>query len=256
MEQLSKSKKSSIIQLKRSPGGYLGYGFIGEKRKIYWKVPTDGKIRRITITGDLKKQSAIACGVLAEKRIDDIDFVNDVLNDAYMKISAKCDFDYIKFCVKAFPWMNSKQIEEIVIAPSPFDDWAAAEYEQLDFRVKDRNKPTKSGLYVRSKSEQLIAEALYNHRIAFRYEEVIRISEFRKLSPDFTIKRNDGKVIYWEHEGLNVDEKYRERQKEKMELYEEKEIYPWKNLIITYDDEDGAIDMRRIEFEIINRLTV
>lgn len=37
-------------------------------------------------------------------------------------------------------------------------------------------------------------------------------------------------------------------------MYERAGIVPWKNLIVTYDDETGNLDLRMIEAEIRNRL--
>ena len=39
-----------------------------------------------------------------------------------------------------------------------------------------------------------------------------------------------------------------------MNMYERAGIVPWKNLIVTYDDEYGGIDTRIIEAEIRNKL--
>ena len=49
---------------------------------------------------------------------------------------------------------------------------------------------------------------------------------------------------------------YREHQKWKIEVYEKASIVPWKNLIMTYDDEDGNINAGIIESEIKNKLIV
>ena len=47
---------------------------------------------------------------------------------------------------------------------------------------------------------------------------------------------------------------YREHHKWKMEVYEKAGIVSWKNLIVTYDDEDGNINVGIIESEIKNKL--
>ena len=39
-----------------------------------------------------------------------------------------------------------------------------------------------------------------------------------------------------------------------MQIYAEAGITPWKNLIVTYDDENGLLDLRTVESEIINRI--
>ena len=64
----------------------------------------------------------------------------------------------------------------------------------------------------------------------------------------------NGQIIYWEHAGMMHIEEYRLRHKQKMEVYESAGIVPWKNLIVTYDDEAGNLDIRIVESEIKNKL--
>ena len=44
------------------------------------------------------------------------------------------------------------------------------------------------------------------------------------------------------------------RHKWKLEVYEKAGIVPWDNLIVTYGDRDGNVDVREIEAVIVNRL--
>ena len=41
---------------------------------------------------------------------------------------------------------------------------------------------------------------------------------------------------------------------QKMQAYSEAGILPWKKLIVTYDDEDGILDMAAVESEIKNKV--
>ena len=96
---------------------------------------------------------------------------------------------------------------------------------------------------------------LYRHGISFRYEQIHETRKY-ELSADFTIRRADGKIFIWEHEGLITSRTYLEWQRRKAELYASLGFYPWDNLIVTYDTEDGCIDLRIIESEIKNKLIV
>ena len=40
----------------------------------------------------------------------------------------------------------------------------------------------------------------------------------------------------------------------KMDIYEEAGIVTWKNLIVTYDSENGMLDLGIIESEIVNKV--
>ena len=132
-------------------------------------------------------------------------------------------------------------------------EWEKAAYEKSNYKPEMLKHVTSRGLKVRSKSELLIVEKLYAHNIPFHYEQVLHIQN-SILIPDFTIKRKDGKVFFWEHEGLTNVREYLEWQDRKGRLYASCGIVPWDNLIVTYDSKDGLIDVRIIESEIQNKL--
>lgn len=132
------------------------------------------------------------------------------------------------------------------------DQWEKEDFEQDPSRQESRTHITSRGLMVRSKSEVIIADRLDFYGIPFRYEQVIYI-ENQRFSPDFTVWRSDG-LVYWEHCGLVSDPTYMKHHKWKLSIYEKAGIVPWKNLIVTYDDEYGNLNVRRIDMEIRTRL--
>lgn len=71
---------------------------------------------------------------------------------------------------------------------------------------------------VRSKSEVIIANMLFERDIPFDYEVPLRASDGTTMLPDFTINLR-GDVWYWEHEGMLHNEEYRNRQEVKHEWY-------------------------------------
>ena len=105
---------------------------------------------------------------------------------------------------------------------------------------------TPKGTMVRSKSEALIAGILELYGLEYQYEKRLTLGG-RSFYPDFTLSNVlSGELIYWEHFGLTHDSEYRKAMTEKLAVYEEHGILPWKNLIATFDSEDGYIDMQRI----------
>ena len=131
--------------------------------------------------------------------------------------------------------------------------WAIEEYTRSTYLEDDLKHRTSRGLWTRSKSESLIAERLYAHKIPFRYEQVLE-TEFGIMIPDFIIPAADGTFYYLEHAGMPQVDEYWKRHKEKIDKYEKLGIVPWKNLIVTYDNEEGGIDLATIESEICNKL--
>lgn len=133
------------------------------------------------------------------------------------------------------------------------DWWKNEPYRQSDYKPERKTHLTSRGLTVRSKSEVLIAEKLYEYQVPFRYEQVLTIGKY-DLSPDFTLKSRSEELFYWEHCGLPGNKEYMQHHKWKLEVYESVGIVPWKNLIVTYDDPDGYINLAIIESEIRNKL--
>jgi ATP-dependent DNA helicase RecQ len=89
---------------------------------------------------------------------------------------------------------------------------------------------TESGVWVRSKSEVIIANILYRSNIDFQYEEKLYYNATQWKEPDFTIRHN-GKVWYWEHLGLLGDEQYNENWQEKKQIF--KDLGLFDNVITT-----------------------
>ena len=78
---------------------------------------------------------------------------------------------------------------------------------------------TLKGDKVRSKSEVIIANLLFQHKIKYAYEEPLCYDGNKLISPDFTIYMADGKKMYWEHLGMIGTESYDKRWLEKLDIY-------------------------------------
>lgn len=92
---------------------------------------------------------------------------------------------------------------------------------------------TERGEMVRSKSEVIIANMLYENHIPYTYEKELDVGGYKKI-PDFTIEDEEsGDVWYWEHCGMMNDENYEKRWNAKEKLYAANGIIEGKNLIVT-----------------------
>lgn len=130
--------------------------------------------------------------------------------------------------------------------------WKNEVYDKSTHRPEEKRHIACTGERVRSKSEALIIDLLEKHNIAYRYEQMLYI-ENQEFAPDFTI-RVGSKLFYWEHCGLVNDERYIAKHDWKIDMYAKVGIVPWKNLIVTYDDEEGHFNGRIAEAEIKNKL--
>lgn len=121
---------------------------------------------------------------------------------------------------------------------SPAKQWLSEEYPTNPNFPEQLKYPCPSGKYVRSKSELLIATALFSHHIPFRYENELML-DGTPYYPDFTILHPlTGEIVYWEHFGLMNDPGYVKKASRKIEHYISCGIYPGLNLITTYESDD------------------
>jgi ATP-dependent DNA helicase RecQ len=85
---------------------------------------------------------------------------------------------------------------------------------------------TENGIWVRSKSEVIIANILYRSNIDFEYEQKLYYNSRQWKEPDFTIRHN-GKTWYWEHLGLLGDEQYNENWQEKKQIFKDLGVFDY-----------------------------
>jgi UvrD-like helicase C-terminal domain len=85
---------------------------------------------------------------------------------------------------------------------------------------------TSRGDVVRSKSEAIICEVLYEREIDYAYERELRFEDGSRRLPDFTIEDDDrGLTIYWEHLGMLADTEYARRWEAKRRWYAEHGVF-------------------------------
>jgi hypothetical protein len=114
------------------------------------------------------------------------------------------------------------------------------------------HKTLKEGLFVRSKSEVIIANMLYEREISFEYEREYKQGNGRRI-PDFSFIDAAGDLIILEHLGMLQKPAYKEEWDKKLKFYEDNGFVLGQNLFTTRDDENGAIDSLEIE-RVINKI--
>jgi len=128
------------------------------------------------------------------------------------------------------------------------------EYEKNFYEAGLIHK-TARGEIVRSKSEVIIADALYDNDIDYAYEKELSLGADGVKIPDFTIEdAESGTTIYWEHCGMMTNENYCRHWKAKRALYAKHGIIENENLIVTYENKNGRIDSQAIRSLIKQKL--
>lgn len=239
-EELAYCPEGRIIQEKRKDKEFI----------FQLTQKEDGKKKRKLI----EKDGAILKGILRrlylEEEIATLEHNIKIIKDLTGNYKSFDSSDILRRMPKRF-----QNFPPGYFFPQPVEDgWENEPYEQSDFMPERKIHMTSRGLLVRSKSEISISEEFYKFKIPFRYEQVLRIGEYR-IVPDFMPRnKRTGQQFYWEHCGMPGNEKYMKRHKWKMNLYESVGIVPWKNLIVTYDGEDGTLNLAEIESVIKNKL--
>lgn len=107
---------------------------------------------------------------------------------------------------------------------------------------------TLKGHMVRSKSELVISNILFENRIEYHYErEFEGEQDRRKLRPDFSFIDAAGDVIIWEHLGMMTKEDYRLGWEWKKNWYAQNGYEEGENLFTTQDDPKGGLDSVKVK---------
>lgn len=256
-------------ELRNSQDGSLWCCMNGGKETFYHTYHKDGRYVRTAIGREPDKMKALARGEYLSVASKALEHNIGVLEKAEKNLITY-DFDYLKGKMKKayrklpYEYFFGDQIGgEGIFAVAGTEDalkrhsaWAKEPYEKSTYKPELRRLPTSAGYKVRSKSEQHIVEQLVNYGVPHRYEQVIRAGS-NVFASDWVFRDRNLELFYWEHAGMMDDPVYRARHKRKMVQLEQAGIVPWRNLIITYDN-DGVINVPLIksiiEKDVIPRL--
>ncbi len=114
--------------------------------------------------------------------------------------------------------------------------WHNSIYSQNPYKSEQLIYKCNNGIYVRSKSERIIANKLFEYGLIFKYEAPLKLNS-DTLYPDFTILREDGKVVIWEHNGLMNNEDYILQTFRKIRKYRKANFIQHTNFICTEEED-------------------
>ncbi|MDO4545975.1 MAG: hypothetical protein Q4C25_07440, partial [Bacillota bacterium] len=252
LQEYQTQLKEQQKELKAMPPGHLTVR-MRENRVNYIQIlppfQPDGQYRVKGITKDERLVKQLARKKYLELSTKQLTIATSKLERFLENYQEPLPQDVLRQLPKSY-----RQLPEEWLFPekSADDKWVTEEYPRNTDREHEKIHITGRGLRVRSKSELIIAEKLDAYNLPYRYEQLIGYENY-VFSPDFIIKARR-RLFYWEHCGMMADPRYRKRNKWKLTMYEKMGIVPWKNLIVTYDTEDGGIHSAIIEAEIRNKL--
>jgi hypothetical protein len=109
---------------------------------------------------------------------------------------------------------------------------------------------TLKGHMVRSKSELVIANMLFDRGLGDRYEYERKVAgSFREgtLRPDFSFVDAAGDLVLWEHLGMLRKPKYKADWEWKRQWYLDNGYVEGETLFTTEDDEQGGLDSTSVD---------
>lgn len=124
--------------------------------------------------------------------------------------------------------------------------WANTDYPKNNKHPENLTHPTVGGLLVRSKSESMIAIALSDNHIPFRYENLLRL-DGKDYAPDFTILHpTTNRIYYWEHFGMMDNSVYCNDFSNKIKVYSKNGIILGDNLIASFESKTSPLNFQTI----------
>lgn len=128
-------------------------------------------------------------------------------------------------------------------------NWEAEVYGKNTKYSENLKFETDQGELVRSKSEIIIANLLYQNQnhILYKYERPLELNvegRSKTIYPDFTIlSKRIGKIIYWEHAGRMDDSYYVNDFVKKLNTYVMNGLLPGKDVILTYETQNNPLEI-------------
>lgn len=113
--------------------------------------------------------------------------------------------------------------------------------EENHYMTENLRYMTEAGIKVRSKSERTIADRITAYGLPYKYEKKIHLDD-EIFIPDFTVMKQDGTMVIWEHFGLMNNRTYEEKTVRKILAYQRNGYYTHTNLICTWEKDIESTD--------------
>jgi len=243
-ERLVAIKKCAEERLREAPEGTI---YINKHRngvQFYLRTSTKDKKGRYLAVAQREKAY-----VLIQKKYD-----LQIVEAAGKQIEVLERFinSYDPDCLKKIYETASDARKKIIVPAELPDELYAEKWQSVEFQPKEIGEDvpehySDKGERVRSKSEVMIADALAQAGIPYRYESPIMLGTVI-LYPDFTIlRKEDRKQLFWEHLGKMDDPEYVIKNLRRIRLYEQNGIMPGIDLILTMETSQQPINLSVIK---------
>lgn len=128
-------------------------------------------------------------------------------------------------------------------------EWYLKDFQHNEEHPEKLVFPVKLGFKVRSKSEVLIADRLFEEGILFHYEELLALSGTDAF-PDFLTMFSVYEKKIWEHFGAMDNEYYFNRARGKILAYLDSKWFPGINMIATFETKQFPLTEENVDQKI------
>lgn len=132
-------------------------------------------------------------------------------------------------------------------------EWLSEKYEQTTMYSENLIYETEQGEIVRSKSELIIANLLYQNKnhLLYKYERPLEVNVDGKMKiiyPDFSIlNMRTGKIKYWEHAGRMDNPGYSDEFVKKINIYSSNGLLPGRDVVLTFETVEHPLDIKNVK---------
>lgn len=267
---LEKERIQTNKAIRKLPRGMLRIWKNGSGRmQQFRQYQYEGKLRLKSINSDPEQVYALAHKSYLMEKLRRIEENIRILKENGPKLCSLDPEDILRSLPKNYGTLNPLRVIDPNVAAAPdypnpvFDksllpkpaalsigsmdsrDWASQPYCANTKNLHRKIHMTARGVACRSKNEVLVLEKYDALQIPYHYDEVVQLPD-RYVSPDVIFPDPCGMLIYHEHAGLQTEE-YLNDLSEKIRAYAACGILPGHNLIVTFDHDDGGINMDMIE---------
>ena len=252
-KELKKMRKIVIARLNKAPEGKLRIKRVNGHPYFYIRLESEDLNGKYLSREQAKLIQKLAQKGYDERALTAIDAELNVIKNCGRHWSELPDVEVEKVYESI-----AAELQELVTPLTETDQhfakrWQEAEFEPLKYREEDKKHATERGEMVRSKSEEIIANLLFQKGVPYKYECPLKVCG-RTVYPDFTVldvkKRRE---VYWDHLGLADDRDYSIRAIWKLQAYSFAGLITQNRVIITAETQNDPLDYIGIR-QIINEL--
>lgn len=160
-----------------------------------------------------------------------------------------CPMDSFRKAYDSMGSVKQKWVSPAIMSDEKYEEeWISKSPSNSQYKSENRIYKTKQGEEVRSKSELIIANTLFEKNIPYRYECPLTDSGRIWAVPYFTVLNvRERKEYYWEHFGMMGDSEYAINALKKIRNYEKHHMFPGTEMIYTFEAAMVQINVESIE---------